>query len=33
VRFADDFVAGSEHHDDAQRFLAELRERFVGLLV
>jgi group II intron reverse transcriptase/maturase len=30
VRFADDFVAGFEHHDDAQRFLAELRERFAS---
>ena len=28
VRFADDFVAGFEHHTDAQRFLADLRERF-----
>jgi RNA-directed DNA polymerase len=28
VRFADDFVAGFEHEDDAQRFLADLRERF-----
>lgn len=28
VRFADDFVAGFEHQDDAQRFLADLRERF-----
>ncbi len=28
VRFADDFVAGFEHKADAQRFLAELRERF-----
>jgi group II intron reverse transcriptase/maturase len=27
VRFADDFVAGFEHEVDAQRFLAELRER------
>src|ERR1039458_8589229 len=30
VRFVDDFVAGFEHHDDAQRFLAELRERFAS---
>ncbi len=30
VRFADDFVAGFEHHDDAQRFLADLRERFAS---
>jgi len=28
VRFADDFVVGFEHHDDAQRFLADLGERF-----
>ena len=28
VRFADDFVAGFEHQVDAQRFLADLRERF-----
>jgi RNA-directed DNA polymerase len=28
VRFADDFVAGFEHKADAERFLAELRERF-----
>ena len=28
VRFADDAVAGFEHRDDAERFLAELRERF-----
>ena len=28
VRFADDFVVGFEHHDDAQRFLSDLRERF-----
>jgi RNA-directed DNA polymerase len=28
VRFADDFVAGFEHRDDAERFLAELRDRF-----
>ena len=28
VRFADDFVVGFEHRDDAERFLAELRERF-----
>jgi RNA-directed DNA polymerase len=27
VRFADDFVAGFEHEVDAQRFLADLRER------
>lgn len=29
TRFADDFVAGFEHEDDARRFLADLRERFV----
>ena len=28
VRFADDFVAGFEHRQEAERFLAELRERF-----
>jgi RNA-directed DNA polymerase len=28
VRFADDAVAGFEHRDDAERFLADLRERF-----
>jgi RNA-directed DNA polymerase len=28
VRFADDFVAGFEHRDDAERFWADLRERF-----
>ena len=28
VRFADDYIAGFEHRDDAERFLAELRERF-----
>jgi group II intron reverse transcriptase/maturase len=28
VRFADDLVAGFEHRSDAQRFLADLRERF-----
>ncbi|MCA1699885.1 MAG: group II intron reverse transcriptase/maturase [Actinobacteria bacterium] len=28
VRYADDAVVGFEHHDDAQRFLADLRERF-----
>jgi len=28
VRFADDFVAGFEHRSEAERFLAELRERF-----
>lgn len=28
VRFADDFVVGFEHREEATRFLAELRERF-----
>jgi RNA-directed DNA polymerase len=28
VRFADDYVAGFEHRDDAQRFLSDLRDRF-----
>jgi group II intron reverse transcriptase/maturase len=28
VRFADDFIVGFEHQGDAQRFLADLRERF-----
>jgi hypothetical protein len=28
VRFADDFIAGFEHQGDAERFLADLRERF-----
>jgi RNA-directed DNA polymerase len=28
VRYADDIVAGFEHRSDAERFLAELRERF-----
>ena len=28
TRFADDYIAGFEHRDDAERFLAELRERF-----
>jgi group II intron reverse transcriptase/maturase len=28
VRYADDFVVGFEHRDDADRFLAALRERF-----
>ena len=27
VRFADDFIVGFEHQEDAQRFLVELRER------
>jgi len=28
VRYADDFVAGFQHREDAERFLAALRERF-----
>jgi RNA-directed DNA polymerase len=28
VRFADDFVVGFEHRDDAEQFLADLRDRF-----
>ena len=28
VRFADDYVAGFERREDAERFLADLRERF-----
>src|ERR1035437_868477 len=28
VRFADDYVAGFQHRDDAERFLVELRDRF-----
>jgi group II intron reverse transcriptase/maturase len=28
VRFADDFIVGFERQDDAERFLADLRERF-----
>jgi RNA-directed DNA polymerase len=28
VRFADDFIVGFEHRDDAERFLGELRGRF-----
>jgi hypothetical protein len=28
VRFADDFVVGFDHEQDARRFLVELRERF-----
>jgi RNA-directed DNA polymerase len=28
IRFADDFIAGFQHRADAERFLAELRERF-----
>ena len=30
VRYADDYVAGFEHRDDAQRFLRDLKERFRG---
>ena len=30
TRFADDFVVGFEHRDDAERFWAELRERFAS---
>jgi RNA-directed DNA polymerase len=30
VRYADDYVAGFEHRDDAERFLRELKERFRG---
>lgn len=30
VRFADDFVVGFEHNDEAERFLVELRERFAN---
>jgi len=33
VRWADDFVVGFEHQDDAQRFLAALRERFAKFAV
>jgi RNA-directed DNA polymerase len=28
VRFADDYVVGFQHRDDAERFLVELRDRF-----
>src|SRR6266545_5303726 len=28
VRFADDFIVGFEHEQDAQRFLSDLRDRF-----
>lgn len=28
VRFADDFIVGFQHRSDAERFLADLRERF-----
>ena len=30
VRYADDYVAGFEHRDDAERFLRDLKERFRG---
>jgi RNA-directed DNA polymerase len=30
VRYADDFVVGFQHRDDAERFVAELGERFAG---
>jgi RNA-directed DNA polymerase len=30
VRFADDFIVGFEHEQDARRFWAELRERLAG---
>lgn len=30
TRFADDYVAGFEHRDDAERFLADLRERLAN---
>jgi group II intron reverse transcriptase/maturase len=30
VRFADDFVVGFEHREEAEKFLAELRQRFAG---
>lgn len=30
MRFADDFLAGFQHREDAERFLADLRERFAG---
>jgi RNA-directed DNA polymerase len=33
VRFADDYVAGFEHRDDAERLLADLRERFAEFRV
>lgn len=29
VRYADDFIVGFQHHDDAKRFHAELRARFL----
>ena len=30
VRFADDFICGFQHHRDAQRFLADFRQRMAG---
>jgi len=33
VRFAEDFVVGFEHQEDAQRFLADLRERFAKFVL
>ncbi|MBI2458724.1 MAG: group II intron reverse transcriptase/maturase [candidate division NC10 bacterium] len=30
VRYADDFVVGFEHREEAERFLAELRQRMAG---
>jgi group II intron reverse transcriptase/maturase len=30
VRFADDFICGFQHHRDAKRFLADLRQRLAG---
>jgi RNA-directed DNA polymerase len=30
TRFADDYIAGFQHRDDAERFLADLRERFAS---
>src|ERR1700761_1481 len=30
TRFADDYVAGFEHRDDAEQFLADLRDRLAG---
>ena len=30
MRFADDYVAGLQHREDAERFLADLRERFAN---
>jgi group II intron reverse transcriptase/maturase len=30
VRYADDFIVGFQHREDAERFLADLRERFRG---